>query len=73
MKVGKEINLMASYPKTKRDPSKRAVSKTLEDQLTARRFGEDFSMVRGALVTAVIHIVHGFGVLWCQILKDTLK
>ena len=64
---------MASYPKTKRDPSKRAVSKTLEDQLPQGVLARNFSMVKGALVTADIHIVHGFGVLWCQIFKDTLK
>jgi len=37
-----EIDLLANYPKTKRDVSERLVSKTEQDQLIARKFGKDF-------------------------------
>jgi len=40
--MGKEIDLMANYPKTKRDPLARAAEKTEEDRNTARRFDKDF-------------------------------
>ena len=40
--VGKEINLLANYPKSKRDLSKRASQKTKEDIAIARKFCKDF-------------------------------
>lgn len=40
--MGKEINLMENYPRTKRDPSQRAAAKTEEDRRIAREFGKDF-------------------------------
>lgn len=40
--MGLEIDLLANYPKTKRDPSARAAAKTPEDQAIARKFGEEF-------------------------------
>ena len=40
--MGKEIDLLINYPKTKRDPSKRADAKTEEDRRIAREFGKEF-------------------------------
>jgi len=40
--LGKEIDLLAKYPKPKRDISKRASFKTAEQQQLARKFGKDF-------------------------------
>ena len=40
--MGKEIDLMVNYPKTKRDLSKRSAEKTEEDRRIARQFGRDF-------------------------------
>ena len=40
--MGKEINLMVNYPKTKRDPLARAAEKTKEDRNIARRFDKNF-------------------------------
>jgi len=40
--MGKEIDLMVDYPKTKRDLSKRAAEKTEEDRRIARQFGKGF-------------------------------
>lgn len=40
--MGREIDLMVNYPKTRRDPLKRAESKTAEDRAVARRFGREF-------------------------------
>ena len=40
--MGKEIDLLKNYPKSKRDTSKRAEFKTEEDRKIARKFGKDF-------------------------------
>ena len=40
--MGKEIDLMVNYPKTKRDLSKRVAEKTEEDRRIARQFGKEF-------------------------------
>ena len=40
--MGKEINLLRNYPKTKRDVSKRREEKTEEHRVIARKFGKDF-------------------------------
>ena len=40
--MGKEIDLMRNYPRTKRDPEARAASKTEEDRIIARKFDKDF-------------------------------
>lgn len=40
--LGKEIDLMRNYPKTKRDLTKRAEKKSLEDISIARQFGKEF-------------------------------
>ncbi len=40
--MGKEIDLMINYPKSKRDLSKRLVEKTEEDRILARKFGKEF-------------------------------
>ncbi|WP_455757108.1 class I SAM-dependent methyltransferase [Sulfurimonas sp.] len=40
--MGKEINLMINYPKTKRDLSKRLEKKTDKDREIARKYGKDF-------------------------------
>jgi len=40
--VGKEINLLASYPKSTRDTASRANQKTETDRKIARRFDEEF-------------------------------
>ena len=40
--MGKEINLLKNYPKTKRDVSKRLSQKTDEHRIIARKFGKDF-------------------------------
>lgn len=37
-----EIDLLVNYPKAKRDVKERGLSKTEEDRLIARRFGEEF-------------------------------
>jgi ubiquinone/menaquinone biosynthesis C-methylase UbiE len=40
--MGIEIDLLANYPKSKRDLSARAASKTENDRAIARRFGKEF-------------------------------
>lgn len=40
--MGKEIDLLKNYPKTKRNTSERASSKTEEDRRIARQFGKEF-------------------------------
>ena len=40
--MGKEINLLENYPKSKRNLSKRALEKSEEDRKIARKFGRDF-------------------------------
>lgn len=40
--MGKEINLMVNYPKTKRDTSSRLENKTEEDKQIAKQYGIDF-------------------------------
>ncbi len=40
--MGKEINLLEKYPKTKRDITKRNFTKKIEDQKIARKFDKDF-------------------------------
>ena len=40
--MGREIDLMINYPRTKRDPGQRAVEKTDEDRRIAREFGKEF-------------------------------
>lgn len=40
--MGKEIDLLVNYPKTKRDIDKRLMEKTEEDRRIARQFGKDF-------------------------------
>lgn len=40
--MGKEINLLKNYPVAPRDTKKRALSKTYEDRIIARKFGKEF-------------------------------
>ena len=40
--MGREIDLLENYPKTKRDVTQRGNEKTDEDRKTARKFGEEF-------------------------------
>jgi SAM-dependent methyltransferase len=40
--IGREIDLLVNYPKTKRDAKARGASKTEKDREIARRFGKDF-------------------------------
>jgi len=40
--MGREVDLLANYPRTKRDVSGRGMSKTEEDRAVARRFGKEF-------------------------------
>ena len=40
--MGKEINLMKNYPKTKRDPFARLKSKTEQHRQVAQEFGKEF-------------------------------
>lgn len=40
--MGKEIDLLIHYPKTKRNVKERGASKTEEDRAIARKFGRDF-------------------------------
>lgn len=40
--MGIEIDLLANYPKTKRNVDERSLEKTEEDRATARQFGKDF-------------------------------
>jgi SAM-dependent methyltransferase len=40
--MGKEIDLLVNYPKTKRDVKERGAGKTEEDRAIARKFGKDF-------------------------------
>ena len=42
MGIGREIDLLKNYPKVKRDPESRAISKTEEDRNIAKMFGKDF-------------------------------
>ena len=40
--MGKEINLLSNYPRSKRDISKRESQKTEEDRAIGRKFGKEF-------------------------------
>lgn len=40
--MGKEIDLMINYPKSKRNVKERGLTKTEEDRAIARQFGKDF-------------------------------
>lgn len=40
--MGREINLLEKYPKTKRNVQERGFEKTAEDQCVARKFGKEF-------------------------------
>ena len=40
--MGKEIDLLRNYPKSKRDLTKRVQEKTIEDRNLARQFGKEF-------------------------------
>jgi len=40
--MGQKIDLLASYPKTKRNVKERGASKTEEDRAIARKFGKEF-------------------------------
>ncbi|MEA2049972.1 MAG: class I SAM-dependent methyltransferase [Campylobacterota bacterium] len=40
--MGKEIDLMVNYPKSKRDLTKRLEEKTVADRTLARKFGKEF-------------------------------
>jgi SAM-dependent methyltransferase len=40
--MGKEVNLLINYPKSKRNLDKRAVQKSKEDVIIAKKFGKDF-------------------------------
>jgi SAM-dependent methyltransferase len=40
--VGRKIDLLANYPKTKRNVKERGETKTEEDRAIARKFGKDF-------------------------------
>lgn len=40
--MGRELDLLARYPKGTRDPAARAREKTAEDIVTARQFGREF-------------------------------
>tara|TARA_B100000700_G_C14879146_1_gene777186 strand:+ start:85 stop:774 length:690 start_codon:yes stop_codon:yes gene_type:complete len=42
IKMGKEVNLLAKYPKSKRNIFERQSEKTEEDRRIARKFGKDF-------------------------------
>jgi len=42
MTIGKEIDLLKNYPKSKRDVSGRLTLKTKEDKLIAQKFGKEF-------------------------------
>lgn len=41
-KLGREIDLLVNYPKTKRNVDERGATKTEEDRAVARQFGKDF-------------------------------
>ena len=40
--MGRKINLLTNYPKTKRDVKDRGATKTAEDRVIAREFGKEF-------------------------------
>ena len=40
--MGKEVNLLINYPKSKRNLDERQNNKTEEDRAIARKFGKDF-------------------------------
>ncbi|MEY3739920.1 MAG: hypothetical protein RLZZ192_596, partial [Pseudomonadota bacterium] len=40
--MGQEIDLLANYPKTKRNLEERVATKTEADRSVARQFGKDF-------------------------------
>ena len=42
MRLGREVDLLNLYPKSKRDSKERAQQKTPEDRRIAREYGEDF-------------------------------
>jgi ubiquinone/menaquinone biosynthesis C-methylase UbiE len=40
--MNKEVNLLKNYPITKRDPKARALNRSSEDRIVARKFGKEF-------------------------------
>ena len=59
--MGKEINLLRDYPKTKRNLKKRSINKSPYVRKVARKFGKDFLMATVNLVMVVIIIILSIG------------
>ena len=70
--MGKEIDLMANYPKAKRNLEQRAAEKTDEERNIARQFGKDFLTEIVGMGTEAIHIILGFGNLSYLPSKSTM-
>ena len=69
-KLGREINLLEKYPKSKRDISKRENSKTQEQQLIARKFGKEFFDGDRSHGYGGFHYNEKF---WTEVIKDFIN
>jgi len=65
-----EINLMAKYPKTKRDIDQRAEERNLNDILTAKKFGQEFFDGNRRQGYGGFHYNPRF---WTDVVKDIIK
>ena len=59
--MGKEIDLLINYPKSKRDPLKRLQKKSPYDQKIARKFGKNFLMENVNMDMVDTNIILNFG------------
>ena len=69
-KLGREINLLEKYPKSKRDISKRENSKTQEQQLIARKLGKEFFDGDRSHGYGGFHYNEKF---WTEVIKDFIN
>jgi len=68
--MGKEIDLLINYPRTKRDVKQRGSKKTEEDRVYWKKIRKRFLMVSDVMVTVVSVTSLIFGSLWCRLSKS---
>ena len=70
--MGKEINLLSNYPKSKRDSTYRAKNKNENVRTIARKFEENFLMALEIMVMEVLIIIRRFWTSSKQRVQDFL-
>jgi len=68
--MGREVDLMINYPRSKRNVEERGATKTEEDRNTARQFEKDFLMEIAKQVMEDSIITLDFGILLSQRFKS---